>query len=396
MYSHGGFTKLNTFRAKDGWMGNHVFLFGGKIMLGSDAPLFFFTNLLIFTIFGLYWLILVPQLCALSNKQQHEEITFGELVSWYVHSPMVWTMTSILLLSITALWKSASTDPGILPPVSSPVRTPVPNDEDIPIGGPLGYRYCSTCNIFRPPRSKHCNTCNVCVSKFDHHCPWVGTCIGERNHGHYFLFLVSVSTLTILVTYTCFRILWLSYQYNLEDEYPDVNPSTNTTTVGFNATTTHHHHHHHPHPTITKSSVLLETIQTHKTALCVAVFCTICAYSLTSLTCFHALLISNSQTTNEKVRGVYTSDSSTTLNSDATMNNKQPLANPSNLGWFRNWTRYLFGTIRSSRLPRDFSQMVQCPTNDDTDVEQLWNPEQVSRAVAIAHGDSHLDLGVVE
>ena len=41
------FTKATTFRAKEGWMGNQVFLLDGKLMFGSDAPLFFFTNFLI-------------------------------------------------------------------------------------------------------------------------------------------------------------------------------------------------------------------------------------------------------------------------------------------------------------------------------------------------------------
>jgi palmitoyltransferase ZDHHC9/14/18 len=72
----------------------------------------------------------------------------------------------LTISSFIFLWLSATMDPGILPGVSSPMKPRVPTDGP-PLGGPLGYRYCSTCNIFRPPRSKHCNSCNVCVSKFD-------------------------------------------------------------------------------------------------------------------------------------------------------------------------------------------------------------------------------------
>ena len=38
------FTPADEFRVKEAWMGNHVFLCNGKLMLGSDAPLFYVTN----------------------------------------------------------------------------------------------------------------------------------------------------------------------------------------------------------------------------------------------------------------------------------------------------------------------------------------------------------------
>ena len=58
----GSFEPAPTFRATEGWMGNHHFLCKGKIMLGSDAPLFFFTNALLIVSMALYYIIVVPHL----------------------------------------------------------------------------------------------------------------------------------------------------------------------------------------------------------------------------------------------------------------------------------------------------------------------------------------------
>ncbi|KAJ3126729.1 Palmitoyltransferase [Nowakowskiella sp. JEL0407] len=40
-------------------------------------------------------------------------------------------------------------------------------------------RWCSKCQVYKPPRS--------------HHCPWIHNCVGYRNHGHFLRFLTSVS-----------------------------------------------------------------------------------------------------------------------------------------------------------------------------------------------------------
>lgn len=147
----GGFVVARQFQASESWMANHVFLFGGKIMLGSDAPLFLFVNCLLTSLIGLYLFWLLPKL---------------EDPGWLptVRHNYILTCT-LFLISIINFWICATMDPGILPPLSSPIKPPIPNDGNI--GGPLGHRYCATCNIFRPPRSKHCNSCNVCVSRFD-------------------------------------------------------------------------------------------------------------------------------------------------------------------------------------------------------------------------------------
>lgn len=338
-----GFTLAEKFQAKDGWMGNQVFLLNGKLMFGSDAPLFFFTNFLIGFGLVLHFAVILPHLYHLEriNQEPHTQ----NPLQWTTHSITIFTTFILAIMTIALLWVCALTDPGILPPISCPVKIPVPtvyklsssqngqegdgggdnrhgsqSTQSVQIGGPLGYRYCSTCNIFRPPRAKHCNSCNVCVSKFDHHCPWMGNCIGSRNHRYFFGFLLCVTSLTIVVTLTCIRIFIQTFR-DLE--------------LGeFGGSERENH---------TVSHLIYRCVQSEPTAVVLSFFTLLCAWSLTSLTCFHGLIISLAQTTNERVRGVY-----------------EALENPANKGCIRNWFDALFGEIPQSRIPRDFSEIVDC------------------------------------
>lgn len=69
--------------------------------------------------------------------------------------------------------------------------------------GYMMFKYCGTCNMYRPPRSKHCSTCNNCVEKFDHHCPWLGNCVAKRNYKMFYFFTTSIMLLLLylLITY---------------------------------------------------------------------------------------------------------------------------------------------------------------------------------------------------
>ncbi|XP_075920504.1 palmitoyltransferase ZDHHC14-like [Petromyzon marinus] len=125
----------------------------------------------------------------------------------------------LLTVVLLALLRTALTDPGVVPrappggvegsgetlDVSSsrsaggPCGAP-PRVKEVLLNGQLvTLRYCFTCHVFRPPRASHCSVCDNCVERFDHHCPWVGNCVGVRNHRSFFLFLTSLSLLTLYI-----------------------------------------------------------------------------------------------------------------------------------------------------------------------------------------------------
>lgn len=362
-----------TFSVLEGWMGNHVFLCNGKIMLGSDAPLFFVTNALLVLGMGVYFGIVLPSLMEhdpnrhnvddgnngmildvggeddsmQQQQQQIQQTHYHTTHLWTSHPITIYTSILSSILALYSLWKCATTDPGILPPVSSPLRPPppqdsIPNGGTIPLGGPLGYRYCTTCNIHRPPRSKHCNSCNCCVSKFDHHCPWVGACIGERNHGTFFLFLCSVTVLTVIITVSCWRVVVECYFEGVADVVEEEEEEVSTYHGGkYNNTTIETQHPFH-------YKIAWHVLSSLPIEVAFGLFSLLCAWSLLSLSCFHALIITLAQTTNERVRGVYQYGG---------------IANPADEGCWRNWKNVLCGRVAESRLPRDFSALVTMPSN---------------------------------
>jgi len=74
------------------------------------------------------------------------------------------------------------------------------------------YKWCTTCLLWRPPRSSHCNMCNKCFKRFDHHCLLVGNCIAQNNHRFFssFLILIGLAWLVGLIA----AILRLSQVYS--------------------------------------------------------------------------------------------------------------------------------------------------------------------------------------
>jgi len=111
----------------------------------------------------------------------------------------IWSFVPMLLyvlLMYNLAW-AACIDPGVIPrgPPDKDKKKPPKRDFAKEVDG-IKYKWCRTCRIYRPPRSKHCPVCDNCVEKFDHHCPWVGNCIGKRNYV-FFQWFIHVAFLLI-------------------------------------------------------------------------------------------------------------------------------------------------------------------------------------------------------
>jgi hypothetical protein len=99
---------------------------------------------------------------------------------------------------------------------------------------------------------------------------------------------------------------------------------------------------------------LCKAVLSEKFTFVFGAFTLLCAWSLTSLLCFHAMIISVAQTTNERVRGVYRFGQ---------------VDNDADHGCCWNWYAACCWPYPTSRLPTDMSQTVVC---DYTEPEEVW------------------------
>eukprot|EP00301_Raphidiophrys_heterophryoidea_P003568 c11605_g2_i1.p1 GENE.c11605_g2_i1~~c11605_g2_i1.p1 ORF type:complete len:295 (-),score=63.78 c11605_g2_i1:297-1181(-) len=101
---------------------------------------------------------------------------------WKISPPTVLVPLALFVLLVINWLLCACIDPGILPRGSKENNKENSTTLEVQEGDQkVVYKWCFTCNVWRPPRASHCSDCNNCVLEHDHHCPVIGTCIGVRN-----------------------------------------------------------------------------------------------------------------------------------------------------------------------------------------------------------------------
>mmetsp|Transcript_49829 Transcript_49829/g.112031 ORF Transcript_49829/g.112031 Transcript_49829/m.112031 type:complete len:396 (+) Transcript_49829:51-1238(+) len=268
------------------WPGNNRFFFKGRFMTGPEPAMLLCTSgMLLLPVCG-FFATAIPAVVL-------REAGSPELP---VSPAMLLLPAALLLISaIVSLFWASFTEPGIIPR-QDPKRgfagqgQRPPRLEQIINGVKVSLKWCSTCEIYRPPRSKHCAFCNNCVLKFDHHCPWVSNCIGIRNYRYFVCFVLSSFCLALYVLVALIVVsLHLLWHLN---------------THSFNA-------------------YVKELASTNPLMLALIVFIGCVLFPLANLSVFHCYLIARNTTTNEEITRAYD-------------------RNPFSLGLVRNFKQFLF------------------------------------------------------
>ncbi|XP_028913764.1 palmitoyltransferase ZDHHC14 isoform X2 [Ornithorhynchus anatinus] len=244
--------------------GRNKFFCNGRIMMARQTGVFYLTLILILVTSGLFFAFDCPYLAV--------KIT-----------PAIPAVGGILFFFVMGtLLRTSFSDPGVLPRAtpdeaadlerqidvangsSSGGYRPPPRTKEVIINGQtVKLKYCFTCKIFRPPRASHCSLCDNCVERFDHHCPWVGNCVGKRNYRFFFMFILSLSFLTVFIFAFVITHVILRSQHS-----------------GF-----------------------LNALKDSPASVLEAVVCFFSVWSIVGLSGFHTYLISSNQTTNEDIKG---------------------------------------------------------------------------------------------
>uniref|UniRef100_A0A182WA98 protein S-acyltransferase n=1 Tax=Anopheles minimus TaxID=112268 RepID=A0A182WA98_9DIPT len=249
--------------------GRNKFFCDGHLMTAPNSGVFYFTVILITATSGLFFVFDCPFLA--------QRIT-----------PAIPIIGGILFIfTLSSLFRTAFSDPGIIPRASqdeaayiekqievpnslnSPTYRPPPRTKEVFVKGQtVKLKYCFTCKIFRPPRASHCSLCDNCVDRFDHHCPWVGNCVGKRNYRFFYMFIVSLAFLAVFI---------------------------------FSCTTTH------IVMLLKEDTQFIDVVKRTPSSVIIAIICFCSVWSVIGLAGFHTYLTTSDQTTNEDIKGSFSS-----------------------------------------------------------------------------------------
>lgn len=189
--------------------------------------------------------------------------------------------------SLGFLLATAFSDPGIMPRQKDftehyDARTKTfrtkqpPRYYDLILRGhPFKLKYCTTCNIYRPPRCTHCSVCENCIERFDHHCPWIGNCIGKRNYWLFYSFVSFTGTLNSFVLATSIAQITV-----LCRDYQDLDGRTS-------------------------GDALVLAMREQPLSAALVVYSAAIVWFTVGLCMYHNYLICTNQTTYEQIKGVY-------------------------------------------------------------------------------------------